>query len=456
MEYAVVDIETTGAGNKITEIAIYVYDDQRREIIDEFSSLVNPESHIPSFITGLTGISNEMVESAPRFFEIAKKVHEITEGRIFVAHNAGFDYNVIRAEYRELGAEFKRQTLCTVRLSRSIFPGLRSYSLGKLCVSLGIELENRHRAGGDAKATTELLGLLLDNDPKHFIDSALNGKSRQSTLPPNLDKSIFDQLPDHTGVYYFHDAEGKVIYVGKAKDIKSRVNSHFLDSTPAKLRMKQEIHDISYTLTGSELLALVLESAEIKQHFPKYNRAQKYTGNAYVLCKFEGQNGVVHLEVVKKRKYMQGPIASFSNVVKARNFLEQLVREFRLCPKFCGLQTSSNACFDVQLGLCNGVCRNEEAPETYNLRVEEALNSFVLETGSYAVLDRGRHRDERCFLLIENGLYRGYGFFDESAQLDSYSDLRDFLTPQQHNPDIQHILHGAIRAKRASEIIYLE
>jgi len=456
LQYAVVDIETTGSSNRITEIAVYVYDSEKQEIVEEYSSLVNPETHIPSFITGLTGITNEMVAASPRFFEVAKEIHNITKDRVFVAHNVSFDYNVIRSEYKNLGAEFKRKKFCTVRMSRKVFPGLRSYSLGKLCRNLGIEIENRHRAAGDARATVELLKLLLDNDNGSHLENALNERSKEATLPPNLDKNTFDELPELTGVYYMHDKEGKIIYVGKAKDIKSRINSHFLDHSPSKLRMKKEIADLSYTITGSELLALVVESAEIKNHFPTFNRAQKYTGNAFVLCQFEDQDGIVHLEIAKKRKYMQGAVASFSNVVKARNFLSQLVSEYNLCAKYCGLQTVSDECFDVQLGICKGICRKEEEPAIYNSRVQKALKSFVLETGSYAILDKGRHRAERSFILIEDGQYKGYGFFDENAQISGVDDLRDIAISQKHNSDIQHIIQAAIKSKRSTDILYFE
>ncbi|MEQ8811132.1 MAG: 3'-5' exonuclease, partial [Imperialibacter sp.] len=160
--YAIIDIETTGGNaqfSKITEIAIYVHDGS--QVVDEFTTLVNPECNIPPFITKLTGITNEMVEDAPRFFEVAKKIVEITEGKIFVAHNVNFDYGFVRHEFKRLGYEFKRDTLCTVKLSRKILPGKSSYSLGNLCKSLGIEIENRHRAGGDAFATVKLIEILL-------------------------------------------------------------------------------------------------------------------------------------------------------------------------------------------------------------------------------------------------------------------------------------------------------
>ena len=160
--YAVVDIETSGGRaqvDKITEIAIYIHDGEK--IVDEFSTLINPETYIPPFITRLTGINNDMVATAPKFYEVAKKIVLMTEGRLFVAHNAPFDYRFIQEEFKRLGYNYQRQTMCTVRMSRKIIPGMGSYSLGNLCQNLGITINNRHRAAGDALATTKLLELLL-------------------------------------------------------------------------------------------------------------------------------------------------------------------------------------------------------------------------------------------------------------------------------------------------------
>lgn len=453
MQYAVVDIETTGASNKITEVAIFVYDDEKREVVEEFSSLVNPECTIPPFITNLTGINNDMVASAPRFFEIAKDVHTITKDRVFVAHSVGFDYNVIRSEFKELGADFRRKKACTVRLSRKIFPGLKSYSLGKLCKSLDIPIYDRHRATGDAKATTILLEMLLNNDSQNHVSSTLNARNKEGSLPPHLPRETYENLPDQTGVYFMHNEDGKVIYVGKAKEIKTRINGHFADNSVRKLNFKNHIYDISYQLTGSEMLALLVEAAEIKNHFPEFNRAQKYSGTGYALCQYEDQKGVKRLEVVKKKKFTNNPIASFSNTTRARIFLQELSKKYELCAKMTGLQSIKGACFDHQIGQCKGVCVGKESPEDYNKRVEKAIESFSLQCGTYMVWLKGRNRDEKAFIYIENGIYQGYGFVDLDSQLSTFEDLRDILTPQKHNVEIQHILNAQLQNVPARDII---
>ncbi len=264
--YAIVDIETTGRsaqGQKVTEIAILIHDGTK--VVDEYQSLVNPETSIPYSITQLTGIFDEMVANSPKFYEIAKKVFEMTEGHIFVAHNASFDYGVLRGEFASLGADFKRETMCTVKLSRQLFPGFRSYSLGNLCNDLNIQIENRHRAYGDAKATTLLLDLLLEKSREYGEEKlTANTSVRAAKMPPLLDIEVFKSLPQETGVYYFYNEKGDIIYVGKANNIRQRVLSHFNDKSLKERTMFEMIADIKYELTGSEFLALLYESAEIK------------------------------------------------------------------------------------------------------------------------------------------------------------------------------------------------
>jgi DNA polymerase-3 subunit epsilon len=250
--YAVVDIETTGNGHKgqkITEISIFIFDG--KVVVDEFTSLVNPEQNIPPFITNLTGITNAMVRYAPKFYEIARKVEEITKDTIFVAHNVNFDYNIIKDEFKNLGFDFKRKKLCTVRLTRKIMPGLRSYSLGNICADENIPINGRHRAKGDAEATTELFRRLIERDDKFIINSFLNPKSRQATLPPLLDKKVVDNLPETFGVYYFKNTAKEIIYVGKANNIKQRVISHFYDKKKKERELCMETTHISYSETGS-------------------------------------------------------------------------------------------------------------------------------------------------------------------------------------------------------------
>ena len=438
--YSVVDIETTGngyKGQKITEISVFLFDGEK--IIDEFTSLVNPEQAIPYFITNLTGITEAMVRTAPKFYEIAKKVAEITKDAIFVAHNVNFDYNIIRDEFKSLGFDFKRKKLCTVRLSRKIIPGLSSYSLGNICKAEGIEIAARHRAKGDAEATVELFRRLLKRDDNFTINSFLNAKSREATLPPLLDKQVVDKLPERHGVYYFKNEQKEVIYVGKANNIKQRVISHFYDKKKKEITMCLETADISYTETGSELIALLRESSEIKHLYPKFNRAQRKAGEAVGLFSYEDQKGIVHL-AFNRLKLTPNPLMKFYSMAACRSMLEKVCEVFELCPKYCHLQTNVNACFHYQLQQCKGICTGKEAVESYNKRVYEAIKSLGLQTENLVIKESGRNNKEIGFALILNGIYQGFGYVDKNQDMKEPNDYLPYVKPQKDNRDVQRIL----------------
>ena len=440
--YSVVDIETTGngyKGQKITEISIFIFDGEK--IIDEFTSLVNPEQKIPYFITNLTGITEAMVRTAPKFYEIAKKVAEITKDTVFVAHNVNFDYNIIRDEFKSLGFDFKRKKLCTVRLSRKIIPGLASYSLGNICSAEGIEIAARHRAKGDAEATVELFRRLIKRDQKFTINSFLNAKSREATLPPLLDKQVVDRLPEKHGVYYFKNAQKEVIYVGKANNIKQRVISHFYDKKKKERTMCLETADISYTETGSELIALLHESSEIKHLYPKFNRAQRKAGEAVGLFSYEDQKGILHL-AFNRLKLTPNPIMKFYSMAACRSMLEKICSAFELCPKYCHLQTNVNACFHYQLQQCRGICSEKETVESYNKRVHKAIKSLGLQTENLVIKKNGRNDKEIGFVLILNGIYQGFGYIHKNLELSSPEDYLLHVKPQKDNRDIQRILNA--------------
>ena len=449
MLYTVVDIETTGngyKGSKITEISIFVFDG--KTVIDEFTTLVNPEQNIPAFITNLTGITNAMVRNAPKFYEIAKKVEEITKDTIFVAHNVNFDYNIIHEEFKNLGFSFKRKKLCTVRLSRKIIPGLTSYSLGNICTHENIPINGRHRAKGDAEATTELFRRIIERDDNFTINSFLNPKSRQATLPPLLDKKIVDNLPETFGVYYFKNLEKEIIYVGKANNIKQRVISHFYDKKKKEQTMCLETADISYTKTGSELLALLHESAEIKHFYPKFNRAQRRAGEAVGLFSYEDQKGIIHL-AQNRLKLIPNPFIKFYSVSEARNYIETLCKEFELCPKYCHLQTNVSSCFHYQLKECKGICCDKESVKDYNIRVYKAIKSIGIGAENLVIKETGRTENEVGFALILDGIYQGFGYVDfhQSEELKNPEDYLFFVEQKKDNKDVQRIISAYLKKK---------
>lgn len=295
--FAILDTETTGGSpsdSKITEIAIFLHDGEK--IVDRYVTLINPEAVIPAFITKLTGISNEMVADAPKFYEVAKDIIEITRDAVFVAHNCAFDYGMVRKEFRELGYNYEREQLCTVKSARKIFPGLTSYSLGNLCRSLEIKLENHHRAEDDAMAAVKIFELLYTNvgeGIKEFVGSQSTYKSDHPVA-----NEIIHTIPDACGVYYLKNEKGEIIYINHAKNIRKAVWAHFkAKGSKWAIGLSKSIADVSFKNTGSFLMASLLSAYDVEALKPKFNgtstRRKKEEKNKGVQLSFESDNLLV-------------------------------------------------------------------------------------------------------------------------------------------------------------------
>jgi len=448
--FAVLDVETTGLSAKtenITEIAIFIYDGEK--VVDEFSTLINPEKKIPFGITQLTGINNKMVQDAPKFYEVAKKIVEITEGTTIVGHNVNFDYNFIRYEFQRLGFEFKRKTLCTVKLGRKLIPGHKSYSLGKICKDLDIKNESRHRAAGDALATLELFKILQGVE-SNLADVSLKG------LNSNLSKSTIDDLPERTGVYYFHNTDGDIIYIGKSKSIRSRILSHLNNNMTQKaVKLKNAAADISFEITGSELLALLLESNEIKVHKPVFNSAQRRSIFQFGLYKSTDKNGYINLQI-KKNDNEGNVITSFSSLKEGKEFLFRLIEEYQLCQKLCGLYKTDRSCFHFQIKQCFGACIGKESTDDYNFRVNQALKKYNFKYNSFFIIDSGRSESERSVVKVENGKYCGFGYLHQEESINDFDRLNDSIKSFPDNRDVQQIIKSYLRKNRVERIIEFE
>ncbi|MDB5137672.1 MAG: polymerase subunit epsilon, partial [Mucilaginibacter sp.] len=438
--YAIVDIETTGGhanANGITEVAICIHDGKK--VTQRFSTLVNPGRDIPVYIRALTGITNEMVQDAPPFEDVAADIYHLLHGNIFVAHNVNFDFSFIRYHLAAAGYDLQCNKLCTVRLGRKILPGMPSYSLGKLCRHLGINNESRHRAAGDAEATAILFSILLQNDSENHIREALKLRSKEQVLPANLPKLDVDRLPFSPGVYYFHDQKGKVIYVGKAKNIKKRVCSHFSGNNPGPQRQEflRNIHHITYQDCGTELIAFVLEAIEIKRLWPKYNRSLKRFEHAYGLYAFEDQRGYLRLAVDKRRK-LTAPLHTCNSLLDGRNLLTRLIETFELCPKLCFIQTNNGPCTGINPHLC--ACEGHETVEEYNKKVNLAIEELKEALPTFAIRDEGRKTDEHSCILIEKGQFYGMGYISHYFNADNLEQLKNFLTPYPGNDYIRNMI----------------
>ncbi len=452
--YAVLDIETTGGNarfEKITEIAICIHDGEK--IVHEYATLVNPEKNIPPFITRLTGITNEMVESAPKFYEIAKKVVELTEGKTLVAHNAHFDYGFMREEFRNLGYHFHRNILCTVKLSRKLIPGHRSYSLGNICQYLGISNTARHRAAGDAMATTKLFEILLSKDVA-MIHGSIKNDTAFMKLPPNLNKEDVDKLPEQTGVYYFHNERGNIIYIGKSNNIRKRALNHFAEKeNPKTLAMKADIHSITYEVTGSELIALLLESDEIKKHKPLYNRMQRESYFQWGIFKEVNENGYFTLKAERIKSKESDPVMTARNHEEALHILDAQVEKYNLCQKLCGLYHIKYACFRYHVNQCKGACICKEPAEEYNKRVIQLIRKWRYKNQNFFILDEGRNRNEKAVVAVEKGRYLGFGFLDNEFNATTPDQLKFFIRNYNDNRDVQRIIQRHLQHTPADRII---
>lgn len=457
--YAIVDLETTGgqaARDKIIEIAIVLHDG--REIIDTYNSLIDPERYIPYGITQLTGITQDMVQGAPKFYEVARKVVEMTEGAIFVAHNVRFDYSFLREEFARLGYTFSRKNLCTVRLSRTAFPGLPSYSLGNLIRSLGIRVENRHRALDDALATAELLRrILAAEENERTAREMVNLGIRESLLPKNFSLEKIHALPESCGVYYFHGQKGDVVYVGKSINIKKRVAEHFADKSEKASKLQQYACDISYELTGSELIALLLESHEIKRLSPAINRAQRVRRFPYVVHTFENEGGYRCFEIAQvtaKTRSQYNIISEYPKLSHARSHLSRIQASHELCPRLSGLQPGKGACFHYHLKQCHGACAGKEAPESYNERAERACEQLSTVFGQdFFILDQGREPDEYSVVLVEDGSFRGFGYIAREAVNGRPEPLRDAIRPYPGNPETARIIQRFLSSGSGFKVV---
>ena len=445
--YAIIDIETTGGSavyERITEIAVFIYDGEK--VVDQFTSLVNPGRPIPYYITKLTGISDHMVENAPAFEQLASKIDEITRGCFFVAHNVSFDYNFVKEEFRRIGIKYERRTLCTVRLSRKLIPGKRSYSLGNLCQEIGINVKDRHRASGDAQATVKLFALLLTVDP------SLANQVVQK-LPNEMPQQLLDRLPESTGIYYFYDENNDLIYIGKSINIREKVLSHFYHRSGKKAQeMKMKIHNIDFELTGSDLVAQLKEADEIKQNKPIYNKSQRQTATMYGIGSAMDENGCQSLKVIKNATD-HIPHASFSSKAIAQQELETLTEKYFLCRKINGLYETTGACLQHGLGICLGACIGKEEPDSYNRRTREAVKQFEYIHQNMIILDKGRTMNEKSVVFIENGQYLGFGFIDLTYFDGSMDEFRDCIKVHADNRDIQKIINGYLSKNKVEQVI---
>jgi len=426
--YAIVDIETTGGhatANGITEIAIVLHNG--KEVEGKFHTMINPQVSIPRHITALTGITNEMLYDAPLFKQVADKIYNLLEHRVFVAHNVNFDYSFIKHQLGEAGFDLTARKLCTVRMSRKVFPGFVSYSLGNLCRELKIGITNRHRAMGDTMATVQLFEMLLRNDKAGIVASMLKGRNKEQYLPPHLPAPEIDQLPNTAGVYYFYNQKKKIVYVGKATNLQQRVKSHFSNNDGSKRKQDflRNIHAVTFKVCSSELAALILESTEIRRLWPQYNRSQKKYHQEYGLYTYEDQNGYLRLFIEKKKKHLL-PVYTFNLLHEGQVLLRKMISEFELNEALCFVNNPAPA--DM-----------EDKPALYNKKVKKAIQSLQEQLPTFLISDG---EDETAnYFLMERGRFVGMGQLPKESIGENIESIKTNLTIYPDNDYIRGLIY---------------
>jgi len=397
-------------------------------------------------VVNLTGINSKMLHNAPKFYEVAKRIVEITEGCIIVAHNSSFDYRILKTEFNRLGYTFKRKTLCTVELSKVLIPDQPSYSLGKLTRSLGIVISDRHRADGDAKATVKLFKMLLNKDLKKEIITQAVKTEQKSKMTSNL-RTIIEKMPTETGVYYIHNETGDIIYIGKSNNIKKRITQHFTGTNSKSKKIQTLVTAVTFEKTGSELVALLKESEEIKKNKPILNRALRKTIFTHALYQFIDHNGYINLQIDRANRE-ELPITTFTNRQSAKSFMHNISEKYELCQKLVGLYKTNSSCFKYEVKECAGACLQEESVEDYNQKVNVLIELHRYDNKNMLIIDRGRYIDEKSVVVIENGIFKGLGFFDLNHQINNTDVLLSLITPMSNNKDNQHIIQSYVRRNK--------
>jgi DNA polymerase-3 subunit epsilon len=443
--FAIVDIETTGSHPDqagITEIAIILHDG--RQVEQSYETLINPGFVIPPYIVHLTGITNEMVAMAPGFEEKAGYLFDLLEQRVFVAHNVNFDFSFIKYYFQRFGYYWQPKKLCTLRLSKKVFPGLPKYGLGSLCRHFNFENPARHRAGGDALVTARLFERILQSGGENIIKEALKKSSHDQLLPPHLPSGQVKALPMKPGVYYFRDGKDNVIYVGKAKNIRQRVLSHFTGLQTGRKRQGflREIFSVSFKECPTELTSLLLESIEIKRLWPKYNKSQKHFVNMYGIYTYEDARGLIRLGIDRKRKNGR-PVVTYRLLTDAYRNMWRIVRQYELIPALCFLEKDTN----------NDITSVE--PIVYNKRVQDAIQGLQYHAGTYIILEKLSSGNCYCCILVEKGVFYGFGLVPHSCALTELDEIKKFLTVYPQNEVILSMLENH-RLKFQNQVIDLQ
>lgn len=462
-EFIFIDTETTGCRptiDRITDIGFYHVIDN--VIVAEWHQLINPETSIPPRIQQLTGITNEMVINAPIFAEIADDLAATLQSKILVAHNARFDYGFLKNEFKRAGIHFQTKTLCTVKLSRLLFPKERHHNLDAIAARYNLKVEQRHRALGDAKLLVDFFTHLINIFDAKQLSFTITKLLQEHSIPTHLSSKLIKELPQNAGVYFFYGENNSLLYIGKSNSLRTRVLSHFSadHSSHKEMQMAQQIRHIEWINTAGELGALLTEAQLIKQHKPIFNRKLRRYKNLFTIKKQMDKNHYHTLQIIPFNDVdtidLSNTYGLFRRKDKAEELLRDIVKQHHLCPKLSGLEKASKACFYYQLHKCKGACINQENTAIYNLRVEMSLNSLENQpwpyTGKIAIQEICPLTERIDFHLVDH--WHHLGTVNTEAALFEKTLSKK---PIKFDADIYKILASYLNSKKQKiKIIELE
>lgn len=429
-----IDVETTGTSfrkDRVIEIAII--QTVNGKIVSEFESLVNPQQHVPPSILSMTGIDPNELESAPTFRDIVQQIGDLLEDSIFVAHNAAFDYGFIKNEFRLLDLKYSARCLCTVKLSRALYPRYRSHNLDSIINRFGFRCEDRHRALADTKVMVDFMNLIKSEFTEAEIENAINVILKRPSTPINISEEAIDNLPETPGVYIFYSESGTPLYIGKSINIRNRVLSHFSSASlsSTELKIASQVKDIQTITTEGELGALLKESELIKEKQPIYNRKLRNASKLIYLGYEKNSDG--YKEVVVSHTPTNEILGVFKTQKQLKETLDKLSEEHSLCKKLLGLEKGKSSCFGYHLGKCKGACVNKENPQLYNLRFDLAFIKTKIRAwpfNSPIVISEGEEK-----FLVDNWRYKkldeGSNYIiddSETFDLDTYKILSRYIS----------------------------
>jgi len=452
--YSVLDIETTGGKydeEGITEIAIYRFDGDN--IVDQFSSLINTDIEIQPFVEKLTGINKKMLHKAPKFFEVAKRIVEITDNSILVAHNAEFDYRILQTEFRRLSFSFERKTLCTVNLSKILLPEQPSFNLGKLVRNLGIPFTNEHRAHGDAKVTLKLFQLLLEKDiKKNILKKNIENLNPNKTPSKYLD--IIDKLPSEMGVYYIYNQKNKIIYIGKSNNIKKRVLSHLTLNKKKDKNIQKEICYVKFALTGGELISLLKVQNEIKVNKPIFNKRMDFRlfPMGIRIDSTPKYPNVIIEQIKKNQEYL----SAYKTKREAKAAVIEFGSEFGICIQQTSLMNEERICFNYDQKKCDDPCLAIESVESYKNKIKFLTKTFLYPYKNFLLIDKGRKNGEFSFVYIKNDRFSGYGYFELNHQIKTGDQINSRLISIENSLDTQKLVQNFLLRKKYLKLINLQ